>query len=78
MSSDFKSSNKGLVSGNNANCLGVSGLIFTAFPDDPEAGELLKPHYPLTYEKLKTFAFDENSTLRYALELIEDNKYIGT
>jgi hypothetical protein len=49
----------------------VSTKSFTAFPDDPRKGELLEAQYPLTYEKLKAYDFDENSTLRYALEMIE-------
>ena len=58
---------------NNSNLQGnVSTKTFIAFPDDPESGELLQPHYPLTYEQFKTYAFDENSALRYALELIAD------
>jgi len=47
----------------------VSTKSFIAFPDDPEAGELLMPQHPLTYEKFKTYDFDENATLRYALSL---------
>lgn len=48
----------------------VSTKSFTAFPDDPKKGELLEAQYPLTYEKLKAYDFDENSTLRYTLEMI--------
>jgi hypothetical protein len=47
----------------------VSTKSFVAFPDDPERGALLRPHYPLTYERFKAYDFDENTTLRYALEL---------
>lgn len=48
----------------------VSTRAFTAFADDPKTGKLLKPHHPLTYDKFKAFNFDENSALRFALELI--------
>ena len=52
----------------------VSTKSFIAFPDDPEAGALLKPKYPLTYEQFKAYDFDENAALRYALALITDSK----
>jgi hypothetical protein len=52
----------------------VSTKSFIAFPDDPEAGTLLKPLYPLTYEQFKAYDFDENATLRYALSLIADSE----
>jgi hypothetical protein len=51
----------------------VSTKSFIAFPDDPEAGRLLRPHHPLTYEKFKSYNFDENATLRFALALIADS-----
>jgi hypothetical protein len=47
----------------------VSTKSFIAFPDDPEAGALLRPQHPLTYERFKAYDFDENAALRYALEL---------
>lgn len=52
----------------------VSTKSFIAFPEDPEAGALLKPRYGLTYEQFKGYDFDENATLRYALALIADSK----
>jgi hypothetical protein len=52
----------------------VSTKSFVAFPEDPEAGALLKPRYVLTYEQFKGYDFDENATLRYALALIADSK----
>lgn len=51
----------------------VSTKAFTAFPDDPKKGELLEIQHPLTYKKLKAYDFDENATLRYALEIIKDS-----
>jgi hypothetical protein len=55
----------------NSNIMGnVSTKFFIAFPDDPEAGTLLKPQHPLTYEKFKATHFDENAALRYALSLV--------
>lgn len=50
----------------------VSTKYFQAFPDDPEKGRLLMPHYPLTHEKLASYGFDKNSTLLYALEKINE------
>lgn len=50
----------------------VSTKSFIAFPDDPETGELLTPQYPMTYDQLREYDFDENATLRYALSIIKD------
>jgi len=50
--------------------VGVSSMVFLFFPDDTEKGKILRPHYELTYDKLKTYQFDPNSELRLALELI--------
>jgi len=52
----------------------VSTRSFTAFPEDLEMGVILEPHYPLTYEKFRSYDFDENSTLRYVLEIIKENE----
>lgn len=49
-----------------------STKYFVAFPDDPEMGSLLRPHYPLTYEKLASFGFDKHAILLYALEIAEE------
>jgi hypothetical protein len=51
----------------------VSTKSFVAFPDDPETGVLLRPQYPLTYEKFRAYDFDENAALRYTLALIADS-----
>jgi hypothetical protein len=51
----------------------VSTKSFVAFPDDPEAGALLRPQRPLTYEQFKAYDFDGNAALRYALALIADS-----
>jgi hypothetical protein len=52
----------------------VSTKSFLAFPDDPAAGELLEPQHPLSYERFKAYAFDENATMRYALSLLADSE----
>jgi len=52
----------------------VSTKSFTAFPEDLDAGALLKPKHLLTYEQLRGYNFDENATLRLALALIANAK----
>jgi len=50
----------------------VSSSFDIAFGDDPERGRVLPVHFPLTYEKLKSFDFDINAEFMYALELLQD------
>lgn len=52
----------------------VSSSFDIAFGDDPERGRMLPVHFPLTYEKLKSFDFDINAEFMYALELLQDLK----
>jgi len=47
----------------------ISHKQFTYFHDDPEMGRVLRPHFPMTYEKLKSYDFDGNAAILYALEL---------
>ena len=49
----------------------VSRKRFYAFPGDPETGELLRPDYELTYDKLKEYNFDPNASVLLALEVLE-------
>ena len=58
----WKLSNTGLAGG-------VSGTQYIIFPEDAELGQVLPVHYPLTYEKLASYGFDPNASLRYALEI---------
>ncbi|MFX0093011.1 MAG: S41 family peptidase [Candidatus Hodarchaeota archaeon] len=51
-----------------------STKYFVAFPDDPEKGQVLMPHYPLTYEKLALYEFDPNATVLYALDIIKKSE----
>jgi hypothetical protein len=44
------------------------------FPDDPEKGKVLKPHYGLTYEKLASYHFDPNAEVLLALEMLSKMK----
>ena len=52
---------------------GLTGTIshkqYIQFHDDPEMGRVLRPHFPMTYEKLKFYAFDTNAEILYALDL---------
>ncbi len=58
---------------NNSGLTGtVSFARYTYFHDDPEKGRVLKPDYPLTYEKLASYGFDPNAEVLYALEIQRD------
>lgn len=48
----------------------VSHKRFEYFPEDPEKGRALRPHYELTYEKLASYGFDLNAEMLYALEVL--------
>jgi hypothetical protein len=58
----FKLPNSG-VTGN------VSHKRYADFPDNPELGRVLPMDYPLTYEKLRAYAFDLNAEVRWGLEI---------
>jgi hypothetical protein len=60
----FKLNNSGLRGG-------VSHLYVTHFRDDPEMGRVFRPHYELTYEKLKSYNFDPNAEILYGLEILQ-------
>lgn len=40
------------------------------FPDDPEKGRCLQPHYPITLEKFAIYDFDPNAEILLALEIL--------
>jgi hypothetical protein len=44
------------------------------FPNDPEKGKVLKPHYELTYDKLASYNFDPNAEILLALEMLPKMK----
>lgn len=52
---------------------GLSGNVshkwYELFPDDPETGRVLRPHHPMTYEKLAAFGFDKHAGILLALEV---------
>lgn len=47
----------------------VSHKWYELFPDDPETGRVLRPHHPLTYEKLASYGFDKHAGILLALEV---------
>jgi hypothetical protein len=49
----------------------VSHKYFDMFPDDPEMGRVLRMHHQLTYEKLKSYNFDPNAEILFALDIIK-------
>jgi hypothetical protein len=55
------------------NQTGIEGTVpliaATHFPNDPEKAHVLRVDYPLTYERLASYAFDPNAEYLYALEL---------
>jgi hypothetical protein len=52
---------------------GLTGAIshkqFVYFHNDPEMGRVLRPHFPMTYDKLKSYAFDPNAEILFALDI---------
>lgn len=52
---------------------GLNGTIsqkrYVYFHDDAEMGRVLRPHYPLTYEILRSYDFDLNAEILYALQI---------
>ena len=51
---------------------GLSGSIshkqFVEFHDHPEMGRVLRPQIPMTYDKLKSYAFDPHAEILLALD----------
>jgi hypothetical protein len=54
----------------------VSRKYYELFPDDPEMGKVLRPHYPVTYDILSSYNFDPNAEILYALDLV-NNRRVG-
>ena len=54
----------------------ISHKYFIFFHDDPEMGRVLRPHYPMTYDKLKFYDFDLNSEILLALDMCRGDKEI--
>ncbi len=53
---------------------GISHLYITHFRDDPEMGRTFRPDYEMTYDDLKSFNFDPNAEILYAMGLIDSLK----
>lgn len=47
----------------------VSHKQYVYFHEDPEMGRVLRPDYPITYDKLKSYAFDPNAEILLALDV---------
>jgi len=50
---------------------GVAHLYATHFRDNPEMGRTFRPDYEITYNDLKSFNFDPNAEILYAMGLID-------
>lgn len=53
---------------------GISHLYITHFRDDPEMGRTFRPDFEMTYDDLKTFDFDPNAEILFALGIIDSLK----
>ncbi len=51
----------------------ISQDYIVHFPEDPVKGEVFRPEYEMTYEKLKSFDFDPNAEILYAMEILSGN-----
>lgn len=60
---------------NNSKIVGkVATRFFIAFPDAPMKHLLHHPDFEITHKLLQEYSFDENTSLLYALKLIEEKK----
>lgn len=48
----------------------VSHKQFIYFPENKDIGKILTPHYQITYDKIKSYNFDTNAEILYALEIL--------
>jgi hypothetical protein len=49
---------------------GISYKYSLLFPEDPERGDVFRPHHELDYETLETYGFDPNAEVRLALDVL--------
>ncbi|UCE22769.1 MAG: hypothetical protein JSV46_11335 [Candidatus Aminicenantes bacterium] len=49
----------------------ISKNAYVVFPEAPKERKQIMPHHELTYEKLKSFGFDPQAVVLYALELLK-------
>lgn len=47
----------------------ISKAAYVVFTDQPDRRVQIRPHHELTYEKLKSYGFDPNAVILYALDL---------
>lgn len=55
----------------------ISKNAYIVFPEEPEKRKQIIPHYELTYEKLKSYEFDPQAVVLYALELLPSIRTSG-
>ena len=48
----------------------ISKNAYIVFPEEPDKRKQIIPHHKLTYEKIKSYEFDPQSVILYALELL--------
>ncbi len=53
---------------------GISHLYITHFRDNPKMGRTFRPDYEMTYDDLKSFDFDPNAEILFAMGLIDSLK----
>ena len=51
--------------------MAVSKNAYVVFPEEPDKRKQITPHHELTYEKLKSYGFDPQAVILYALELLK-------
>jgi hypothetical protein len=49
----------------------ISKNAYVVFPEEPNKRKQITPHYELTYEKLKSYGFDPNAVVLFALDLLK-------
>jgi len=53
---------------------GISHLYISHFRENPEMGRVFRPDYEMTYDNLKTYNFDSNAEILYAMGIINSLK----
>ena len=48
----------------------ISHKRFEPFPEDSEFAYVLKPDYELSYDRLKSYSFDRNADILYAIDIL--------
>jgi len=50
----------------------ISKNAYVVFPEEPSKRKQILPHHELTYEKLKSYGFDPQAVILYALEVLKN------